>query len=55
MPLTVRRFARAAALLIGCAAAALLGLVAISRSDIGSGGPPGLADSPPAPCVSEVH
>lgn len=33
MPLTVRNFARAALLVVGCAVAALLGLVAVSRSD----------------------
>ena len=33
MSLNLRHFARAAALLIGCAVAVLLGLVAVSRSD----------------------
>ncbi len=36
MPLTVRHLARVAVLVIGCAAAVLLGLVAVSRSDAGS-------------------
>lgn len=45
MPLTIRRFVRAAVLVVGCAVALLLGLVAVSRSD-----PQGRARPGPPDC-----